>query len=146
MIKSHLLCQLSYIPKSTGEVLPLLQLRYRHSASLFPPPVDERKMEELNPYNIAAVPRFSRPLAVHSAASSLRVKERMTRFELVPKGWKPHMLPLHHIRIYCLHNLVTGAGVAPADLRLMRPPSHSYFIPAYLPIPLTGFEPVSSKV
>ncbi|WAN69280.1 hypothetical protein BJP36_43760 [Moorena producens JHB] len=29
-------------------------------------------MEESNPYNIAAVPRFSRPIAVHSAASSLR--------------------------------------------------------------------------
>ena len=57
--------------QSTGEVLPLLPLRYQHSASLLGFRwVVKRKMKESNPYRIAASPQFSRLLAVHSAASS----------------------------------------------------------------------------
>lgn len=63
----------------------------------------------------------------------------MTGPEPARRRWKRLMLPSHHIRI-----LVTGAGVAPADVGLMRPPSHSCSIPTCYQMPLTGLEPVSS--
>jgi hypothetical protein len=35
----------------------------------------------------------------HPLGDTLTSLERMTRLELVSAGWKPEMLPLHHIRI-----------------------------------------------
>jgi len=59
----------SICEQSTGKVLPLLPLRYQHSASLLGFRWI-RKMEESNPYDISAVPCGSSAVAVHSAASS----------------------------------------------------------------------------